>query len=149
MTGVDRATLERLQDDPSFRGAVVRLAARLGPRMTAAEAARRRVIDDSSYFTAAEVDRLVTAGKLREAAELWGGLRLANTLTAAGALTDNGTAGPRCWHGAAPGARHTPCARCRRAWRRRELLLFIAGAECAAGRRLPLVPGDFDGRFRR
>ena len=34
------------------------------------------------------------------------------------------------------------CARGRRAWGRRQLLLFIAGAERAAGRRLPLLPSE-------
>ena len=144
MTAIVEREIARLQDDPAFRAEAARRAARFGPRMTATEAARCRVIDDSSYFTHAEVDRLVAAGNLREAAELWAGLILANSLPAAGSLTDKGTAGRRCWHG----RRVSPCARCRRAWRRRELLLFIAGAERAAGRRLPLAPADFDRGFR-
>ena len=144
MTASVEREIARLQHDRVFRAEAARRAASFGPRLTAREAARLNVCDDSSYFTALRVDELVAAGKLREAAELWAGLVLANSLPEAGSLTDKGTAGRRCWHG----RRVSPCARCRRAWRRRELLLFIAGAERAAGRRLPLAPADFDRGFR-
>ena len=148
MTGAVEREIERLRDDPVFRVEVAQRAGRFGPRTTEREAARCRLIDDSSYFTSLEVAQLVERGRLRDAAVLWGGLRLADALPAAGEL--NATA--RCWHAASlavPGTRYTPCRSCRRAWRRRELLLFIHGVEVAAGRRLPhLLPGNYDSRFR-
>ena len=52
--------------------------------------------------------------------------------------------GRRCWHDP-----RRPCARCRRAWRLRELLRLISSAERAAGQRLPLLPADFDSAFVR
>ena len=145
MTAIVEREIERLQDDPAFRAEVARRAARFGPRTTEREAARCRLIDDSSYFTSLEVAQLVERGRLREAAVLWGGLRLADALPAAGELNET----ERCWHGASLSTRYTPCRSCRRAWRRRELLLFIHGVEVAAGRRLPhLLPGNYDSRFR-
>lgn len=48
----------------------------------------------------------------------------------------------RCRH------RQPPCAKCRRAWRLREVLRFIRGAELAAGVYLPICAADLDPALR-
>ena len=75
------AEIERLlREDPDFEREVAETARGFGPPPDPGD----MVIDDSGYHTSKEVDRLLAAGRIREAAALTAGKLRADSMAATG-----------------------------------------------------------------